>query len=141
MATYREALIEKLLQFTNVANICGTRIYDRQGPQNIDSQSIYPNLMYTLTDDSPELESTGRCDVAKAVFQFLFTGITSEQCVLIADDFATLNDEVVIDAISTISDEVLWIEATDNKESNNFAIEQQLKGYLTAAFTVTVTHI
>ncbi len=133
--TYDEILVSKLRGIN-------PRVFHLEVFQKNPSTDRYPCIVYRLVDDQPEEELAENSGLATAVYEIT----------LIARDSATLRTWAEqIKSVFTSSDfidgvycdtdgEITWIYVFNDAEQNEFAIEQQEKGYKTTSLQVAMDH-
>lgn len=143
MATpYDEVLVALLKLLPSVADVavCNNRVYHLEVFQNLPSEAQYPCIVYWLNDDFPEKELSGNSNFYHAIYTIVVSSKKSADIRQVAAEIKTLSYEDTNDQTFAQYPNVEWVEIDDDTEDNEFAVEQQDKGFKTASLTAVVDH-
>lgn len=132
-----------VLQLSDLAQGCslqGDAVYHLEIYQTVDGtdQASYPCYVYRKADHAPELELTGEASVEDDTYEVVAVARDSDSLRCLANSLQRTYRYAFLQALQAASPEVLdWVVENDN-ELNEFASEQQDKGYKTATILVRI---
>lgn len=144
--TYDEKMVELWKALPDVVTLLGSRVYHLEVAQAADSLSKFPALVYNLESDIPELELSQPTGIYYATYKLQCFSKKSSDVRTIATALASMGEEDYITAIAggfgvTGSfPDIGWIDVVEDTDLNEFAIEQQEKGYRVSSVLMKVTH-
>lgn len=140
--TYDELLVARLRLVPQVIAICNSRVYHLEVFQNSPSIQRYPCVVYSLDNDDPEEELAENSGLLTATFSvFVLCNKSSELRAVVEGIKYYFNDVDNIDQIYCDTDgEITWVSCTNDREQNDFAIEQQEKGIRTSTLQIAMDH-
>lgn len=141
MATkaFDEVLVE-LLKTVQPLRIKGRVYHIEQYQMDNTLQNAYPNVVYELIEDRPDLELSGDSQFRWADYMICITSENSEDIRTCATNLKNANDPDFNLALKTEYSNIEWITVTQDVEASIFAVEQQEKGLKTSSLTLTIHH-
>lgn len=140
--SYDEILVERILALPKVLERCvEPYLYHLEVAQDaLDSDGLYPCIVYNLVDDVPHKELSGESGLYSATYEITVIARTSEDLKYIAADIKTLADEDKNIQLTLDHPSCEWIRIETDTEGNEFAVEQQEKGYKTSSLLAVLDH-
>lgn len=144
--TYDEKMVELWKALPDVQTICGGRVYHLEVFQKNPSLAQFPCVVYQLESDLPELELSQPTGVYYATYSLMAFSKKSSDTRTLATAFATMAEEAYIQVVAGgfgttgAFPDIGWIDVIEDTDLNEFAQEQQDKGYRASHVLMKVTH-
>lgn len=136
---FDEVLVELLLSIQ--PNRIKERVYHLEQYQMDDTlHAAYPNIVYELIEDRPDLELSGDSQFRWADYMICITSENSEDIRVCATNLKNANDPDFNATLTAAYNNIQWVTVTQDVEASIFAVEQQEKGLKTASLTMTLHH-
>ena len=135
-----ELLVSELSTVAQACAAGGDAVYHLEVYQNAtgDNASNYPCFVYRRTDYAAELELSGQANVEDETYEVTVVSQDSDALRCMARAVQKTNKYEFLQHLQTTRPDVLdWIVEHES-EQNEFAMEQQDKGYKTATMLVRI---
>lgn len=135
-----ELIVAQLGVLAQTCSLQGDAVYHLEVYQNATgtNEANYPCYVYRKSDHAPELELTGEASIEDDTYEVVCISQDSDSLRCLARALQeTYRYSFLTDLQVTSPDVLDWVVDNDS-ESNEFALEQQDKGYKTATILVRI---
>lgn len=135
-----DLLVRQLGLLAQSCSLQGDAVYHLEVYQNAtgDNETNYPCYVYRKSDHAPELELTGEASIEDDTYEVVCISRDSDSLRCLANALTeTYRYSFLLTLQSTSPDVLDWVVEND-AEQNEFAMEQQDKGYKTTTILVRI---